>query len=215
MTPSFSSPVELEADDFGQQHGQRLAEHAGFGLDAADAPAEHGEAVDHGGVRIGADERIGIGDFDGLGLAARRHVLLLARPHRLGEIFEIDLVADAGAGRHDAEIIESALAPFQEAIALAVALIFELDILLERFRRAEFVDDDRMIDDEIDRHERIDLVGVAAELGHRIAHRREIDDGGNTGEILHQDARRTEGDLLLGRALVLRARRRRRRYPPW
>ena len=41
-------------------------------------------------------------------------------------------MADAGAGRHDAEIVERLLAPFQETIALAVALVFELDVLLER-----------------------------------------------------------------------------------
>ena len=55
---------QLEADDFGQQHRERLAEHRGFRLDAADAPAEHGEAVDHRGVAVGADQRIGIGDLD-------------------------------------------------------------------------------------------------------------------------------------------------------
>ena len=53
---------ELEADDLRDQHGDGLAEHGGFGLDAADAPAEHAEAVDHGGVGVGADERVGIGD---------------------------------------------------------------------------------------------------------------------------------------------------------
>ena len=36
---------------------------------------------------------------------------------------------------------------------------------------------------------------------HRVAHRRQIDHGGNAGEILHQHARRTEGDLDLGLAL--------------
>jgi hypothetical protein len=40
----------------------RLAEHRGLGLDAADAPAEHGQAVDHRGVAVGADQRVGIGD---------------------------------------------------------------------------------------------------------------------------------------------------------
>ena len=185
---------QLEADDFRQQHGNRLAEHRGFRLDAADTPAEHGEAVDHGRVRIGADERIGIGELDRLGLAVG-FVFFLVGPDRLGEIFQIDLMADAGARRHDAEIVERALAPFQEAIALAIALIFELDVLLEGFRRAEIVDDDGMIDDEIDRHERIDLLRIAAELGHRVAHRGQIDDGGNAGEILHEHARRPKGDL--------------------
>ena len=51
-----------EADHFGDQHRDRLAEHRRLRLDAADAPAEHGEAVDHGGVAVGADQRVGIGD---------------------------------------------------------------------------------------------------------------------------------------------------------
>nr|GFD52665.1 hypothetical protein [Tanacetum cinerariifolium] len=46
---------ELEADHLGDQHADRLAEHRRFRLDAADAPAEHAEAVDHGGVAVGAD----------------------------------------------------------------------------------------------------------------------------------------------------------------
>ena len=127
---------------------------------------------------------------------------LLAGPDGLGEVFEIDLVADAGAGRHDAEIVEGALAPFQEAVALAIALIFELDILRERLGRAELVDDDRVVDDEIDRNERVDLLRVAAERDDAVAHRGEIDHGRNAGEVLHQHARRAEADLLAGLALV-------------
>ena len=51
--------------------------------------------------------------------------VLVGRPHHLRQIFEIDLVADAGARRHDAEIVERVLAPAQEAVALAVALELE------------------------------------------------------------------------------------------
>src|SRR3546814_2967747 len=42
---------ELEADDLRDQHRRRLAQHGGFGLDAAHAPAEHADAVDHRGMR--------------------------------------------------------------------------------------------------------------------------------------------------------------------
>ena len=52
---------ELEADDARDQHRHRLAEHGGLGLDAADAPADHAEAVDHRGVRVGADAGVGVG----------------------------------------------------------------------------------------------------------------------------------------------------------
>ena len=112
-------------------------------------------------------------------------------------------MADAGAGRHDAEIVEGARPPAQERVALAVPLIFELDIDLEGVVRAESVDHHRMVDDEIDRRQRIDLLRVAAELRHRVAHRGEIDHGGHAGEVLHQHARRPERDL----AVALAARR--------
>ena len=195
---------QLEADHLRQEHRERLAEHRRFRFDAADPPAENGEAVDHGGVAVGADQRIGKGDLDRLAVA-----LLLRRPHGLGEIFEIDLMADAGAGRHDREVGEGLLAPLQKAIALLVLLVFARHILPERFAGAEIVDDNGMVDHEIDRHERIDLARITAERGHRVAHGGEIDDGGHAGEVLHQHPRRTEGDLMLVPAAVLRPGRHR------
>ncbi len=53
--------VQLEADHLGQQHRYRLAQHRRLRLDPADTPAEHTEAVDHRRVRVGADQRVGIG----------------------------------------------------------------------------------------------------------------------------------------------------------
>jgi hypothetical protein len=51
---------QVDADDVGRQEIDRLAEHARLGLDAADAPADDPEAVDHRRVGVGADERVGI-----------------------------------------------------------------------------------------------------------------------------------------------------------
>jgi hypothetical protein len=61
VTPSERAG-EVDADDFGHEESDRLAEHAGFGLDAAHAPADDAEAVDHGGVGVGADEGVGVKD---------------------------------------------------------------------------------------------------------------------------------------------------------
>ena len=60
-----------------------------------------------------------------------------------------------------------------------------------------------MVDDEIDRHQRIDLLGVAAQLAHGVAHGGEVDHGRHAGEVLHQHARRAEVDLLVRLAAVL------------
>ena len=195
--PSGNLAVEPEADDLRDEHGGRLAKHGRFRLDAADAPAEHRQPVDHGRMAVGADQRVGKGVFNGLAL-----LLDLLGPHRAREIFEIHLVADAGAGRHDAEIVESALAPFEKGVALAIAVIFERHILLEGFRIGEEVDHHGMVDDEIDGRQRIDLLRIAAQIAHRIAHRGKVDDGRHAGEVLHEHACRPVGDLVLGLAAI-------------
>ena len=189
---------ELEADHLGQHHRQRLIEHGGFALDAADAPAQHRQSVDHGGVRVGADHGVGIGDLHRDFFAVDLD-LALARPDHAREIFEIDLVADAGAGRHHAEIVERALRPLEEFVAFLVLPVFLVDVLLERLVIAEEGDRHRMIDHQIDRHLRIDLLGVAAEHLHGVAHGREIDHARHAGEVLQQHTPGAERDLALGR----------------
>src|SRR3954468_14205526 len=53
-----------------------------------------------------------------------------------------------------------------------------------------------MVDDEIDWLQRVDTLRIATELGDRVAHGGEVDDRGDAGEILKQDARSAERDLL-------------------
>ena len=117
---------QLEADDARDEHRDGLAEHRGLGLDAADAPAEHAEAVDHRGVRVGADAGVGVG---------AQHAVDRAVVDDLGQVLDVDLVHDAGARRDDLEVVERGLAPAQELVALAVALVLDLDVALERVLR--------------------------------------------------------------------------------
>ena len=101
-------------------------------------------------------------------------------------------------GGHDLEVVEGALAPAQELVALAVALVLDLDVALEGLGRAEDVGDHGVVDDHLGRRERVDLGGVAAELLHRLAHRGEVDHARHAGEVLHDHAGRGELDLLVG-----------------
>ncbi|SSW87044.1 Uncharacterised protein [Klebsiella pneumoniae] len=41
---------QLEAHHIRNKHGYRLAEHGGFRFNTADAPAQHAQTVDHGGM---------------------------------------------------------------------------------------------------------------------------------------------------------------------
>ena len=99
---------------------------------------------------------------------------------------------------------ERGLAPFEEPVALAVALVFQLDVPVEGPRRAELVDDHRMVDHEVDRHQRVDPARIAAErlcMASRMAARSTT--AGHAREVLHQDAGRAIGDLLLDLAAVV------------
>ena len=187
--------LELEADNIRQQHRQWLTEHRSFSLDAADAPAEHRKAVDHRGMRIRANQRVRIDDLERALLLVDSELVFLG-PDRLREIFQIDLMADAGTRRNDGEIGKRLLTPFQEFVALLILLVFFRDVLAERLVVTEEVHDHRMVDHQIDRDQRIDLLGIAAECLHRVTHGRKVDHRRHTGEILHKHARGAECNFV-------------------
>ena len=60
VTPCLSAPVTCTPTTSGVREIDRLAQHRRFRFDAADAPAHDAKPGDHAGVRIGADERVGI-----------------------------------------------------------------------------------------------------------------------------------------------------------
>jgi hypothetical protein len=112
-------------------------------------------------------------------------------------------VADAGAGGHDAEVVEGRRAPAQEAVALDIALVLAIDILAEGLGGAEGVHHHGVVDDQVDGVQGVDLLGIGAELGHGVAHGGQVDHRRHAGEVLHQDPGRAEADLVLHGALVI------------
>src|SRR5690606_12216059 len=154
--------------------------------------AQYAQAVDHGGVGVGADYGVGIG---------AQHAVFLTREDDAGQILDVDLVDNAGARRYDAEVGEGILAPAQEGVAFLVALEFDGGVLGHRVRGAEVVDHDRVVNDQVGRGERIDALGVAAQAGHGVAHGGQVDHCRYTGEVLHDDPRRGKGDFSAGLGL--------------
>ena len=138
-------------------------------------------------MRIRADQRVRIGHFD--------PVLVRVGPDGLRQIFQVDLVADAGAGGHDAEVVKGGLTPFQEGIAFHVAFVFAVHVHLECARVAKFVDHDRVVDDQINRVQRVDLFCVPTQRHDGVAHGCKVNDCGHAGKVLQQDARRAIGDF--------------------
>jgi hypothetical protein len=133
------------------------------------------------------------------GKHSRPRSFLLA--YAVEEVLEIDLMDDADAGRHDAEGLESLHAPLHELIALAVALELARHVLLQRLRCAVMVDLHRMVDDQIDRHQRFDTPRIEPARLRHMAHRRQIAEQRYAGEVLQHDARDDEGNLLAARGM--------------
>ncbi len=106
---------------------------------------------------------------------------------------------DAGPGRHDPEAAERRLGPAEQLVALAIALVLALDVEREGARRPEGVDLDRVVDDQVGRDERVDPGRVAAEVGHRVAHDREVDDGRDAGQVLEDHPGGHERQLRFAR----------------
>ena len=184
----FERSGEVNADDFRHEEGHWLAEHARFRFNAAHAPTHDAEAVDHRRVRVRADERIRV-----------IHAVFLQ--HALGEVFEVHLMHDADAGRHDFEGIKGLLTPFQELVALLVALKLQREVLIQCGLRAREVHLNRVVNDEVHRHERLDHLWVPAEFLHLGTHRREIDEKRHAREVLQNDACDRERDLILAGSL--------------
>ena len=141
-------PGEVKANDLRGEEGQGLAKHAGLRLDAAHAPTDDAQTVDHGGVGVGSDQGIRVGQEGAIGL------FLGENP--AGEVFKVHLMDDADARRHHTEGFKGLLAPFQEFIAFAVPLELMLHVQHEGLLRSVDIDLHGMIHDQIHGHEGLD-----------------------------------------------------------
>ena len=137
-------------------------------------------------MRVGADHGIRVG-----------HPSFLAEDHA-GEVFDVDLMNNAGIRRHNLEVVECGLAPAQEGVAFLVAVELDLGIEIQSIVAAGFVDHHGVVDHQLNRYQRVDLGRIATQLGHRITHRGQIDHAGHTGEILQNHAGRSERDFRAG-----------------
>ncbi len=184
VTPGRQAAGEFDADDLGYGHVVGLAQHYGFGLDAAHPPAHYADAVDHGGVRVGAHHGVRVGDGPAL--------LILGDDHP-AQILQVDLVADARVGRHHLEVGKAFLGPFEQFVAFAVATVLQGHVFFERIFGAVAVDLNRVVNDQFRGHQRVDPGRVFAQGLDGIAHGRQIDHGRHPGKVLHQNPGRVIG----------------------
>ncbi len=99
---------KLKTHHLGHQHRDRLPQHRRLSLNAANTPAQYTKPIDHGRVRIGADQRVGIG------------YPRLIDKHGARQCFKIDLVHNPHIRGHHLEVVKRLLSPFEEAVSFTV-----------------------------------------------------------------------------------------------
>ena len=184
VVPLGSSPVRRKPTTGGTSIESRLAEHRCLGLYPADTPPEHAETVHHRRVRVGADEGVGNG-LPVVGVAKTTRA-------RYSRFTWWQMPVPGGTTRKSSN---ASCAHSQQLVALDVALVLDVDVGGERRGETRGLGDDRVVDHELHRYQRVDPVGVSAQRAERVAHRRKVHDRRDAGEVLHEDALGGEADL--------------------
>ena len=169
-------------------HEIGLSHHDGLCFNAAHTPSQHTDSIDHGGVRIGTDQGVGECQTFAINSPVSDH---------LCNVFQVDLVDNAGPRRENPNIVKGLLGPLQQLIPFPVPLIFHFQVFLVGIGAAEKIHLYRVVDDQINGHHRVDGSGVAPPFRHGIPHGRQIHNTGDAGKILHDHPGGIPGDFLL------------------
>ncbi|MNZ56608.1 hypothetical protein D3C78_745560 [compost metagenome] len=175
---SLRLATELDADDLRQAHPGGAPQHHVLGFQTAHAHRDHPEGVDVGGVAVGADTGVRVGDAPVV-VNDRRHLL------------QVDLVHDAVARLDHIDVLERLLGPVDEMEAVFVATVFDGAVLVKGLRvEATALDGQRVIDDQLHRHDRVDCRRVATFLGDGVTQAGEVDQRGLAEDVVAHHASR-------------------------
>ena len=108
--------------------------------------------------------------------------------HAARQILKIDLMHDAKAWRYHAEGIKGLHAPFHELVALVVALKFQLHVEVQRIFFTVVIDHDGVVNDQINRHQRLDALRIPPQPSGHAAHGGQVGKQRDAGEVLQHHA---------------------------
>jgi hypothetical protein len=162
---------------------------SGRRFQAAHTDSDHAQGIDVRGVAVGTHAGIREG-YAVARLDHRRHFL------------QVDLVHDAVAWRDHVDVLERLLGPVDEVKTVFVATVFDGTVLLECLRiETTALDGQRVVDDQLNRHHRIDLGRVTTLIGDGITQASQIDQRGLTEDVVANHAGWEPGKVEVALAL--------------
>ena len=174
---------QFDANAFRQAHPRRATEHHALGFEAADTDGDHAQRIDVRRVAVGADAGV-----------RERHAF--AHLNHRGHFLQVDLVHDAVARRDHIDVLEGLFGPVDEVETVFVAAIFDGAVLLEGLGiETARLDGQRVVDDQLRRHHRVDLRRVAALQSDGIAQASEVDQRGLAEDVMADHPRREPREI--------------------
>ncbi|MNM90760.1 hypothetical protein D3C81_1030320 [compost metagenome] len=122
-------------------------------------------------------------------------------PNDLGQRLHVHLVNDAGTRWDHTKVVQALLSPFDETVALAVAAEVDVQVLLYRIRFGIVFDDNRVVDGEHRRNQRVHRTWIAAELSHHVTHTGKVSQCWQAGGVMEHQAVRLKRHFAI-RALA-------------
>jgi len=164
------------------QEINRLSEHPRFGFDTSDTPSNHSKSIDHGRVRIGTHQSIGI-------------IYLAGIQYAFCKVFQINLMDDSDTWWNHLEGIKSLHPPFQELVSFPVSSEFLVQIAIHGVSGSCEIHLDRVVDDQIDRNERLDDFWILIQTIDGRTHCGKINQQGDSREVLQDDTSNDKWDF--------------------
>ena len=115
-----------------------------------------------------------------------------------GEVLQVNLMDNTGSRGNDTKVLESLGAPLEESEALLVAVHLEFLVGAKGLLVSKRIYLDGVINNQVDGDTGIDQRGIAAQLLGGIAHGSQINDSGDSSEILKDNTSRLELNLSGG-----------------
>src|SRR5699024_11828236 len=110
-----------------------------------------------------------------------------------GQVISIDLVTNAGTWRNNLEFGEFLCTPTLELVALFVALVLNLNVLLQSISGTECLSNDRVVKNHLSWVQWVDLIWGTAQSRYSLTHGCQVDNTWDTSEVMHK--KKSMGDL--------------------
>src|SRR5699024_6804562 len=193
VTPAVLSPVSLTPTTFVISIETSLPSIAYSSSITSTIPSNMSKSIFHGGVGVSTNTGIWV-------------CQAVVVEDYAGQVLNVYLVNNAGSWRNNLEVGEVLCTPTQELVALFVALVLNLNVLLQSISGTECLSNDRVVNNHLSWVQWVDLIWGTAQSRYSLTHGCQVDNTWDTSEVLHKNTSWGELDFSIRLSLWIPVR---------